>query len=407
MSSTPVPPPYANNEAQQQAQPGPSEPGAVSGGTRGTGPAPASDGAMAAPPRLPAGFDAPPSARPASAPDAPPPAPQDRPGPAAAGGDDRPAPGRTEDLTPDALLREEKTPPDGGWRRAVFAVTGGLVNPGDSKDELRRKELLDRVRTPVNGGHHRVAVLSLKGGVGKTTTTVGLGSVLAEGRGDRVVAVDANPDRGTLTERLPRELRSDLTVRDLLNDQASLGRYSDVRAYTSQAMSRLEFLASDVDPAVSEAFSDRDYRDVAAVVERFYSVCITDCGTGMLHAAMSAILALADQMVLVSPPSVDGSRSASATLDWLEAHDHGHLAKNAVVVISRTGKRSSIDLDRLESHFADRCRSVVRIPNDDHLEQGSAVDIDRLHPATRRAYLELAAEVAGGFAVPSRNPRLV
>ena len=55
-----------------------------------------------------------------------------------------------------------------------------------------------RVRTPVAGGHHRVAVLSLKGGVGKTTTAVGLGATFATLRGDRVIAVDANPDRGTL-----------------------------------------------------------------------------------------------------------------------------------------------------------------------------------------------------------------
>ncbi|GAA3725844.1 MinD/ParA family ATP-binding protein [Salinactinospora qingdaonensis] len=260
---------------------------------------------------------------------------------------------------------------------------------------------MSRIRTHVNGGHHRVAVLSLKGGVGKTTTTVGLGAVLADRRGDRVIAVDANPDRGTLTERLPQELRGELTVRDLLRARERLHRYADVRAYTSQAPSRLEFLASDVDPAASEAFSDRDYRATADIVERFYSVCVTDCGTGMLHSAMSAILDLADQMVLVSPPSVDGSRSASATLDWLEAHGHAPLAKNAVVVISRVSKRGHIDLEQLEEHFAGRCRGVVRVPYDGHLEEGGAVELDRLRPATRQAYLELAAEVAAGFAAPT------
>ncbi|GEM_PF-2056589 len=55
-------------------------------------------------------------------------------------------------------------------------------------------------RTPLRDDY-RIAVMSLKGGVGKTTTTVALGGIFAETRGDRVVAVDANPDLGTLAQR--------------------------------------------------------------------------------------------------------------------------------------------------------------------------------------------------------------
>ena len=76
-----------------------------------------------------------------------------------------------------------------------------------------------------------------------------------------------------------------------------------------------------------------DYCDAARVLEHFYSICITDCGTGLLHSAMSGVLRLADQIILVSSPSVDGARSASATLDWLEAHDCGDLVRNGVVVL--------------------------------------------------------------------------
>ena len=61
-----------------------------------------------------------------------------------------------------------------------------------------------------------VAVLSLKGGVGKTTTTIGLGATFASWRGDRVIAVDANPDFGTLAQTGSEPDPS--TVRDLLAD---------------------------------------------------------------------------------------------------------------------------------------------------------------------------------------------
>ncbi|MBV2364309.1 AAA family ATPase [Streptomonospora sp. NEAU-YY374] len=308
-------------------------------------------------------------------------------------------PETSEDLRAETLVGGRRRGPSSGWRKMLHTATFGLVDVGESAAEQRRAELTARARTHVAGGHHRVAVLSLKGGVGKTTTTVGLGSTLASLRGDRVLAVDANPDRGTLSDKV--RLETAATIRDLLNEKDSITRYADIRGFTSQAVSRLEILASDRDPAVSEAFSEQDYREVSWLLEHYYSICLTDCGTGLLHSAMRGVLGLADQVVLVSSASVDGARSASATLDWLEAHQYGSLVRGAVVVLSmvRTGK-SAVDLDRLEQHFASRCRAVVRVPWDAHLEEGAEIDLDRLAPATRDAYLQLAATVGEAFAWP-------
>ena len=300
-------------------------------------------------------------------------------------------------LTSESLLHGKRAAPGSGWRRGVYRATGGLLRFGESAAEMRRRDLINRVRTPVAGGHHRVAVLSLKGGVGKTTTTVGLGATLATLRGDRVIAVDANPDRGTLSDKV--RLETSATIRDLLNERGQVGRYADVRAFTSQAPSRLEVLASDRDPAVSVAFGAEDYSDVARVLESFYSICITDCGTGLLHSAMSGVLSLADQIILVSSPSVDGARSASATLDWLEAHNCGDLVRNGVVVLSaiRPKSKSTVDIDRLEHHFAARCRAVARIPYDPHLEEGAEIELELLGSDTAEAYLSLAAVVGDGL----------
>jgi MinD-like ATPase involved in chromosome partitioning or flagellar assembly len=308
-----------------------------------------------------------------------------------------------DNLTSDLLLPGKRATPDGGWRRTVYRATGGLVHVGESAASMHRRELVRRVRSPVAGGHHRVAVLSLKGGVGKTTVTVGLGSTLASLRGDRVIAVDGNPDRGTLSDKV--RLETPATIRDLLNERSLVTRYADVRAYTSQASSRLEILASDRDPGVSVAFSADDYRAVTGVLEHYYSICITDCGTGLLHSAMAGILELADQIVLVSSPSVDGARSASATLDWLEAHGYADHVQGGVVVLSaiRRRSKSTVDLDRLEQHFAARSRAVVRVPYDPHLEEGAEVDLEMLNEETADAYLNLAALVADGFAHPRRS----
>ncbi len=41
-------------------------------------------------------------------------------------------------------------------------------------------------------------------------------------------------------------------------------------------------------------------------------------------------------------------------------------------------KSGGVDLDRLEEHFAARCRAVARIPYDPHLEEGAEVDLGEL-----------------------------
>nr|WP_228810061.1 MinD/ParA family protein [Nocardia otitidiscaviarum] len=302
----------------------------------------------------------------------------------------------------DVPLRRAKKAPGSGWRRAVHHMSGGAINPGMSAEERRLQELVARIRQPVRGDY-RIAVLSLKGGVGKTTTTMGLGSIFASIRGDRVIAVDANPDFGTLSQRVALQTRS--TVRDLLLDE-HIQRYSDVRRHTSQGTSRLEVLASERDPAASEAFSEEEYRNVARILQRFYNIILTDCGTGLMHSAMAGVLDLAHSLVLISSSAIDGARSAAATLDWLSLHGHDHLVRNAVVVINLPRQGSpNVGIQQLREYFLARCRAVHIIPFDQHLAEGAEIDLARLHKTTKRALVELAATVADDFTAEHRRYR--
>ncbi|MGH3763078.1 AAA family ATPase [Actinophytocola sp.] len=300
-----------------------------------------------------------------------------------------------DELSSAKLLKQTKRRPQSGWRKAVFVASGHLINVGESGADVQRRELITRVNQPLRGCY-KIAMLSLKGGVGKTTTTTTLGSTFSSLRGDRVIAVDANPDRGTLSQKIPLETTA--TVRHLLRDADRILRYSDIRAYTSQGPSRLEVLASEQDPAVSEAYSEDDYRRTVTLLEHFYNIVLTDCGTGLMHSAMRGVLDIADALVVVSSGSVDGARSASATLDWLDVHGYRDLVARSVAVINSVRPRAgSVDLDKLAQHFGARCRAVCRIPFDPHLEEGAEIELDRLGPPTRMALLELAATVADGF----------
>ncbi|WP_326700158.1 SCO5717 family growth-regulating ATPase [Streptomyces sp. NBC_01754] len=266
---------------------------------------------------------------------------------------------------------------------------------GGRKEELERQRKLELIRTPVLSCY-RIAVISLKGGVGKTTTTTALGSTLATERQDKILAIDANPDAGTLGRRVRRETGA--TIRDLVQAIPYLNSYMDIRRFTSQASSGLEIIANDVDPAVSTTFNDEDYRRAIDVLGKQYPIILTDSGTGLLYSAMRGVLDLADQLIIISTPSVDGASSASTTLDWLSAHGYADLVQRSLTVISgvrETGKM--IKVEDIVQHFETRCRGVVVVPFDEHLAAGAEVDLDMMRPKTREAYFHLSALVAEDF----------
>jgi MinD-like ATPase involved in chromosome partitioning or flagellar assembly len=303
------------------------------------------------------------------------------------------------ELTEYTIVRRRSDKPGSGWRRAVHVASAGVVNPGIGPAEQRRQELALRVRRPLPGPR-QIAVASMKGGVGKTTVTAMLGLMLAEHRGDRIVALDANPDAGTLADRLTG--RTDSTIRDLLDSLGDVGSLSDIARFTTLS-GRLQVLASEQDPARAEAFDRAEYERVCAVLSRFYNVVVTDSGTGMVHSAMDGTLALANSLVVVGSHTVDGASRAGKTLDWLMAHGHDELVERAIVVLSRDRTSSEVDGERLVAYFQARCRAVVVVPRDAHLATGSRIELDKLSAAASDAFLELAALVADDFGVEPPN----
>lgn len=304
-------------------------------------------------------------------------------------------------LTPDRLLDPThvvRPDPEGTWRHLVYTLSGRRLNLGDSKRARARKELDRRIAAPLAGGAKFVPVLSRKGGVGKTTVTTLLGMALADAREDRVIAIDANPDRGTLAERIGRT--SGKTVRDLVRARDDVHGFNDISQIVARDHTRLDVIASDTDPHVSEAFSDTDYQGVAEIAAHFYSLVLTDTGTGIVHSVMDATLRRADELVIVAGLSIDEARLASETLTWLESNGYAEQVRGAVVVLNTARPGAAlVRADELEAHFRSRVRAVVRLPYDPHIASGSAISFRELQPETRDAARALAAIVVEGLRI--------
>jgi MinD-like ATPase involved in chromosome partitioning or flagellar assembly len=305
-------------------------------------------------------------------------------------------------LTADRLLdvsARNRPAPESGFRRFFYFLTLKTVNLGDSLKVRERKALDARIGAVLAGGAKFVPVLTRKGGVGKTTVSTLLGMALALSREDRVIAIDANPDRGTLAERVSKSTR--FTVRDVVNRAAAIDGFTDFSTMVSRDVTRLDVLASDSDPMLSEAFDEGDYNVVADMAARYYSIVLTDCGTGIVHSVMRPTLQRATGLVIVSGGSVDEARLASETLTWLEANGYGDLVRNSVVALNTATQATQlVKLDEIEQHFKTRVRHVIRIPYDPALAAGSVIKFKDLKRGTREAARELAAVVVDALNNP-------
>jgi len=284
--------------------------------------------------------------------------------------------------------------PRRGWRRALYATT--RINLGPSRDEIYERDLFAAIRRNVVGSY-QIGVIGLKGGAGKTAVTVALGSLLAQVRGDRILAVDADPDCGNLADRAGQP--SEVSVKDLLADN-NIDSSNALRAYTRTTEANLEVIASDQYSVAKRDFSADDWTGVVQRVSPYYNLVLADCGLGLFHSASLGVLSTVSDVVVVATASVDGARQAASTLDWLRLNGYSDLASRACVVINHvTPGRATVDMKDLIAQFERHIMPgrVVELPWEKHIAAGAGIAFDQLGGTYKRRIAELAAALSCDF----------
>lgn len=298
------------------------------------------------------------------------------------------------------FVRPDRPRPTSGVRGALYSATGGYLNLGPSAKDQDDAELERRIARPLSGSFN-TAVLSLKGGIGKTSTTVGVGMILAEYRGDHPCAIDANPDSGDLAERALGEMLHQKvkprTVTDIVRDINAINSLTALTDYMHHA-NRLHLVAGEQDPALSDALTAAEYSKIHHLVSQYYAVTLTDCGTGVSHPAMAGVLPRATNLVIASGYAVSGAKRARNTLQWLAGHGYENLARNAIVVVTDKDQVSNrVDKRAIEEHLAGYCRKLITVPHDRGVADGDRISLEKLSGNTRRAYKEIAAAIVDGY----------
>src|SRR5206468_234106 len=117
-------------------------------------------------------------------------------------------------------------------------------------------------------------LVSPKGGVGKTTSTFLLGNLLATHLRLRVVAVDANPDFGTLGRLSADDRRSAQSLSDLLGDMDGLRTAAELNPYVSRQPTGLHLLAAPRDAQLTKTLDPDRYGELVAFLSCFYEVVL-------------------------------------------------------------------------------------------------------------------------------------
>ena len=274
-----------------------------------------------------------------------------------------------------------------GWREVLQRITG--IDLGQSKELVYEAGLRDRVRAAV-GGAFPIAVLNLKGGVGKTAVVEALGSTFAQARDDRVIAVDL--DAGDLTDRHGR--RNPLSMADLIADN-TVSRYIDVRAHTYMNSCGLEVLGLPDYAQTDWRVKRSDVVKTLSVLRKHYSLVLVDCPKELNSSVMEAVLAESLALVMVTTPSIDAVRKTRTALEWLSNNGYRALAASAVLVINhaesrKPGNVAAKEVEQLSAEVA----ATVLLPFDRHVHEGREIGLEKLSKESRRCYLELAAALA-------------
>lgn len=267
-----------------------------------------------------------------------------------------------------------------------FADDGGITIQSRVKEMGERKGV--------------IAVISPKGGVGKSTLALCLGDYYARMSEEPVALVDCDPDFGSLAAFAPRSGEQQKDLADAICSSEPVDNFavplaSGCDLYTAPTSGNtLHSLAKTPEQFIR--LLDR--------LKPMYSRIILDLGAGVLNHVASVLMRHCNTAVMVSEPSLVTTAKVLHALDYLKRshafipRDGKYTTRQIVVTINRTNGSEDPRLPIILDEFYRNDILPVEVPEDPDIR--CMMDYGNYeYQRSGKAFMAAIEELAG-----SKNP---
>ncbi len=228
-------------------------------------------------------------------------------------------------------------------------------------------------------------IVSGKGGVGKTTSTINLGISVSE-LGKEVIIVDTNLTTPNIGLHLGSPIVP-ITINHVINNKAK------VEEAIYEHDSGAKIMPASLSIGELKSINHEKLPEIVKKLKKIGDIIFLDSSAGLGEEAKSAIRS-ADEVIIITNPEISAVTDALKTIKVAE-----EMKKNVrgVIITRHEGKKWEMDIPTIKDMLEIPILGII--PEDDSVKESQKMKnaVVKTHPKSRaaRAYMKIARRILG------------